>query len=370
LAAEVRLVRCVAPSTDTLRTRDFGPDPQGEAMPLATLRQVLDEAAKGGYGVGAFNVNNMEQLQGIVDGAQETNSPVIVQASRGAIAYAGPNYLRHLIMAAAESAPEIPIVLHLDHGDKPETCFMAIELGFTSVMMDGSLLADGKTPSDYEYNIDVTRQVVQAAHAKGVSVEGELGTLGGIEDGHGSGEVHLTDPDQAVDFVAQTGVDALAVAIGTSHGAYKFTEKPTGEVLAMHLIEEIHQKLPETHMVMHGSSSVPQSLVDRINAAGGKLEETYGVPVEEIQQGIRHGVRKVNVDTDGRLAITAALRESLNAHPSEFDPRAFFKPARFAMKEVVAERLTQFGAAGHAGDYTVLSLDEMKERYARSPVSA
>ena len=240
-------------------------------MPLATLRQVLDEAAKGGYGVGAFNVNNMEQLQGIVDGAVETNSPVIVQASRGAIAYAGPNYLRHLIMAAAESAPEIPIVLHLDHGDKPETCLMAIGLGFTSVMMDGSLLADGKTPSDYDYNVAVTREVVEAAHAQGVSVEGELGTLGGIEDGHGSGEVHLTDPDQAVDFVAQTDVDALAVAIGTSHGAYKFTAKPTGEVLAMHLIEEIHGKLPETHMVMHGSSSVPPELVDRINAAGGKL---------------------------------------------------------------------------------------------------
>ena len=212
---------------------------------------------------------------------------------------------------------------------------MAIELGFTSVMMDGSLLADGKTPSDYEYNVEVTREVVEAAHAKGVSVEGELGTLGGIEDGHGSGEVHLTDPDQAVDFVEKTGVDALAVAIGTSHGAYKFTSKPTGEVLAMHLIEEIHQKLPDTHMVMHGSSSVPQELVDRINAAGGKLEATFGVPVEEIQQGIRHGVRKVNVDTDGRLAITAALREALNADPSEFDPRAFFKPAREAQKQVV-----------------------------------
>ena len=236
---------------------------------------------------------------------------MIMQASRGAIAYAGPNFLRHLIMAAVETAPEIPIVLHLDHGDKPETCLMAIELGFTSVMMDGSLLADGKTPSDYEYNVAVTSEVVEAAHAKGVSVEGELGTLGGIEDGHGSGEVHLTDPEQAVDFVEQTGVDALAVAIGTSHGAYKFTAKPTGDVLAMHLIEEIHTKLPETHMVMHGSSSVPQELVDRINAAGGKLEATYGVPVEEIQQGIRHGVRKVNVDTDGRLAITAALREAL-----------------------------------------------------------
>jgi fructose-bisphosphate aldolase class II len=332
-------------------------------MPLATLRQVLDEAAKGGYGVGAFNVNNMEQLQGIVDAAVETNSPVIVQASRGAINYAGPNYLRHLIIAASESAPEIPIVLHLDHGDKPETCYYAIELGFTSVMMDGSLLADGKTPADYDYNVRVTREVVEAAHAKGVSVEGELGTLGGIEDGHGSGEVHLTDPDQAVDFVNQTGVDALAVAIGTSHGAYKFTKKPDGEVLAMHLIEEIHTKLPSTHLVMHGSSSVPASLVDRINAAGGKLEATFGVPVEEIQQGIRHGVRKVNVDTDGRLAMTAALRESLNAHPSEFDPRAFFKPAREGMKEVVAQRMNDFGAAGHAGDYTVISLAEMAERY-------
>jgi len=333
-------------------------------MPLATLRQVLDEAAKGGYGVGAFNVNNMEQLQGIVSGAQEVQAPVIVQASRGAIAYAGPQYLRNLVLAAVESAPEIPIVLHLDHGDKPETCLMAIELGFTSVMMDGSLLADGKTPSDYDYNVAVTREVAEAAHAQGVSVEGELGTLGGIEDGHGSGQVHLTDPDQAVDFVEQTGVDALAVAIGTSHGAYKFTQKPTGEVLAMHLIEEIHQKLPDTHMVMHGSSSVPQSLVDRINAAGGNLEATFGVPVEEIQQGIRHGVRKVNVDTDGRLAITAALRETLNASPKEFDPRAFFRPAREAMKQVVIERLTQFGAAGHAGDYEVLPLEEMAKRYA------
>jgi fructose-bisphosphate aldolase, class II len=338
-------------------------------MPLATLRQVLDEAAKGGYGVGAFNVNNMEQLQGIVGAAEEVQAPVIVQCSRGALNYAGANYVRHMIMAAAEDST-IPIVLHLDHGDSPDTCFMAIDLGFTSVMMDGSLLADGKTPSDYEYNVDVTRRVVEAAHAKGVSVEGELGTLGGIEDGHGSGEVHLTDPDQAVDFVEQTGVDALAVAIGTSHGAYKFTAKPDGEVLAMHLIEEIHQKLPETHMVMHGSSSVPIELVDRINAAGGKLEATFGVPVEEIQQGIRHGVRKINVDTDGRLAITAALREALNANPSEFDPRAFFKPAREAQKQVSSDRLKQFGAAGHAGDYTVLSLDEMKTRYAGSPVGA
>ncbi|MBV8081005.1 MAG: fructose-bisphosphate aldolase class II [Actinobacteria bacterium] len=339
-------------------------------MPLATLRQVLDEAAKGGYGIGAFNANNMEQVQGIVGAAQEVQSPVIVQVSRGALSYAGKNYMQHLIRAAAESAPEIPIVLHLDHGDKPETCFEAIELGFTSVMMDGSLLADGKTPSDYEYNVAVTREVVEAAHKKGVSVEGELGTLGGIEDGHGSGEVHLTDPEQAVEFVEATGVDALAVAIGTSHGAYKFTAKPTGDVLAMHLIEEIHQKLPETHMVMHGSSSVPQELVDRINAAGGKLEATYGVPVSEIQQGIRHGVRKVNVDTDGRLAITAALREALNAGPSEFDPRAFFKPAREAQKQVCMERMRQFGSAGHAGDYKVITLEEMAKRYAGSAVAA
>src|SRR5829696_2963275 len=294
-------------------------------MPLVPMRQVLDEAARGGYGVGAFNVNNMEQIQAVMEAARETSSPAIVQASRGARTYTNDRFLIHLMHAATEVYPEIPVALHQDHGNSPETCFSAIELGFTSVMMDGSLLADGKTPSDYDYNVEVTRAVVQAAHEKGVSVEGELGTLGGIEDGHGSGEVHLTDPDQAVDFVEQTGVDALAVAIGTSHGAYKFTQKPTGEVLAMHLIEEIHQKLPDTHMVMHGSSSVPQGLVDRINAAGGKLEATFGVPVEEIQEGIRHGVRKVNVDTDGRLAITAALREALNANPSEFDPRAFFK---------------------------------------------
>jgi fructose-bisphosphate aldolase class II len=305
-----------------------------------------------------------------MEAAQNTRSPVIIQASRGAREYTNDRFLIHLMRAAAEVYPDVPVALHQDHGNSPETCFSAIEQGFTSVMMDGSLLADGKTPSDYEYNIEVTREVVEAAHAKGVSVEGELGTLGGIEDGHGSGEVHLTDPDQAVDFVEKTGVDALAVAIGTSHGAYKFTAKPTGEVLAMHLIEEIHQKLPDTHMVMHGSSSVPPELVDRINAAGGKLEATFGVPVEEIQQGIRHGVRKVNVDTDGRLAITAALREAINSGPSEFDPRAFFKPAREAQKQVCFERLTQFGAAGHAGDYKVLSLDEMAKRYEASPVGA
>ena len=338
-------------------------------MPLATLRQVLDEAAKGGYGVGAFNANNMEQVQGIVAAAVQEQSPVIIQCSRGALAYAGDNYVRHMILAASEDNPEIPIVLHLDHGDQPSTCRRAIGLGFTSVMMDGSLLADGKTPADYDYNVATTREVVEIAHATGVSVEGELGTLGGIEDGHGSGEVHLTDPDQAVEFVRATGVDALAVAIGTSHGAYKFTQKPDRQVLAMHLIEEIHQKLPDTHMVMHGSSSVPQDLVDRINAAGGDLKATFGVPVEEIQEGIRHGVRKINVDTDGRLAVTAALRETIRDNPSEFDPRAWFKPAREAVKTVVAERMRQFGSAGHAGDYEVLTLDQMRERYASTPAS-
>ena len=333
-------------------------------MPLATLRQVLDEAAKGGYGVGAFNANNMEQVQGIVTAAQEVGAPVIIQVSRGALSYAGKNYMRYLITAAAETAPEIPIVLHLDHGDKPETCFDAIELGFTSVMMDGSLLADGKTPSDYEYNVEVTRRVVEAAHAQGVSVEGELGTLGGIEDGHGSGEVHLTDPDQAVDFVDKTGVDALAVAIGTSHGAYKFTQPPTGEVLAMDLIEEIHRRLPDTHLVMHGSSSVPKQLVDEINKYGGEIKPTWGVPVTEIQQGIRHGVRKINVDTDLRLAMTGAIRKVFTESPGEFDPRSYLKDARAAMQDVVAERMRQFGQAGHAGDYEARPLHEMQLLYA------
>src|SRR5215831_11521799 len=331
-------------------------------MALVAMRQLLDAAAEGGYGIGAFNVNNMEQIQAIMEAARETSSPAIVQASRGARSYTNDRFLYHLMQAALELYPEIPVALHQDHGNSPATCISAIEQGFTSVMMDGSLLADHKTPSDFEYNVRVTREVVDHAHAVGVTVEGELGTLGGIEDGVGSGEVNLTDPDQAVEFVERTGVDALAVAIGTSHGAYKFTSKPTGDVLAMHLIEEIHQKLPDTHMVMHGSSSVPQELVDRINAAGGELVSTFGVPVEEIQQGIRHGVRKINVDTDGRLAITAALRETLNANPSEFDPRAFFKPAREAQKQVCMDRMQQFGAAGHAGDYEVLSLDEMKSR--------
>jgi len=332
-------------------------------MSLVSMRQVLDEAATGGYGVGAFNVNNMEQIQGIMEAARETASPVIVQASRGARSYAGDRFLLHLMLAAAEEYPEIPVVLHQDHGNSPATCLRAIDLGFTSVMMDGSLLEDANTPADYEYNVAVTRAVVEYAHARGVTVEGELGTLGGIEDGVGSGEVNLVDPGQAVEFVARTGVDALAVAIGTSHGAYKFSREPDGDILAMHLIEEIHRRLPDRHLVMHGSSSVPAGLVRRINAAGGRITAGYGVPVEQIQRGIRHGVRKINVDTDGRLAITAAVREALAGEPAEWDPRHATKAARQGMREVVAERMRQFGQAGHAADYLPLSLERMRERY-------
>jgi fructose-bisphosphate aldolase class II len=333
-------------------------------MAMVSMRQLLDEAAAGGYGVGAFNVNNMEQIQAIMEAARETQSPAIVQASRGARSYSNDRFLYHLMLAAVELYPEIPVALHQDHGNSPETCISAIELGFTSVMMDGSLLADHKTPSDFEYNVRVTREVVEHAHAVGVTVEGELGTLGGIEDGVGSGEVHLTDPDQAVEFVERTGIDALAVAIGTSHGAYKFTSKPTGDVLAMNLIEEIHQKLPDTHLVMHGSSSVPRELVDIINAYGGEIRPTWGVPVEEIQLGIRHGVRKINVDTDSRLAITGAIRKEFTENAEEFDPRSYLKPARAAMQKVVAERMTQFGQAGHAGDYEPHSLADMRDFYA------
>jgi fructose-bisphosphate aldolase, class II len=317
-------------------------------MPMVSMRQLLDEAAKGGYGVGAFNVNNMEQIQAIMEAARETSSPVIVQASRGARSYTDDRFLHHLMLAATELYPEIPVVLHQDHGNSPATCLSAIELGFTSVMMDGSLLEDGKTPSDFEYNVEVTREVVEAAHARGVSVEGELGTLGGIEDGVGSGEIHLTDPEQAVEFVERTGVDALAVAIGTSHGAYKLSRPPDGDVLAMDVIERIHELLPTTHLVMHGSSSVPRELVDTINEFGGAIPPTWGVPVEEIQQGIRHGVRKINVDTDSRLAMTGAIRKVLAEHPGEFDPRSYLGPARAEMKRIVAERMVQFGQAGHA----------------------
>lgn len=332
---------------------------------LVSMRQLLDQAAADGYGIGAFNANNMEQIQGIMEAARETRSPAIVMASRGARSYAGDRFLFHLMEAAAETYPEVPVALHLDHGNDPETCRSAIELGFTSVMMDGSLLPDGKTPASFEYNVQVTREVVGLAHARGVTVEGELGTLGGIEDGIGSGEVHLTDPEQAVEFVERTGVDALAVAIGTSHGAYKFSRRPNREILAMHLIEEIHRRLPDTHLVMHGSSSVPASLVARVNAFGGRIESAFGVPIAEIQEGIRHGVRKINIDTDGRLAITGAVREALSADPAEFDPRHFLRPAREAMKELAAERMRQFGQAGHGGDHEPIPLEEMADLYSR-----
>jgi fructose-bisphosphate aldolase class II len=329
-------------------------------MALVPLRVVLDHAAEHDYGVAAFNVNNMEQIQAIMEAAEETDSPVIVQASRGARAYSQDAYLRHLMIAATELYPHIPIVMHQDHGNSPETCLSAIENGFTSVMMDGSLEEDGKTPADYDYNVKVTAEVVKMAHARGVSVEGELGCLGSLEsgegeqeDGHGAvGELThdqlLTDPDEAKRFVEETGVDALAVAIGTSHGAYKFTKKPTGEVLAMSRIEEIHAKLPNTHLVMHGSSSVPQELQDIINKYGGKMKQTYGVPVEEIQRGIKSGVRKINVDTDCRMAITGAIRKVLSEDPGAFDPRAYLKPARAAMKDVCVARMTAFGQAGNA----------------------
>jgi fructose-bisphosphate aldolase class II len=307
-----------------------------------------------------------------MEAAQETKSPVIVQASRGARSYSQDRFLYHLMMAATELYPEIPTVLHLDHGNSPETCKSAIEMGFTSVMMDGSLMADGKTPSSFEYNVRVTREVVEMAHAKGVTVEGEIGCLGGIEDGHGAGGdglSHLTDPDQAVEFVKLTGLDALAIAIGTSHGAYKFSSKPTGETLKMQRLIEIHRRLPNVHLVMHGSSSVPQDLQDIVNQYGGKLKPTWGVPVEEIQLGIRNGVRKINVDTDNRLAITGAIRKVLMEKPEEFDPRSYMKPAREAMKKVVALRMTQFGQAGHAGDYQPIPLAKMAERYASDAVA-
>jgi fructose-bisphosphate aldolase class II len=329
-------------------------------MALIPLRKLLDHAAENDYGVAAFNVNNMEQIQSIMEAAEETDSPVIIQASRGARAYSQDNYLRHLMLAAAELYPHIPIVMHQDHGNSVATCLSAIENGFTSVMMDGSLKEDGKSPADYAYNVKVTAEVVKLAHPRNVSVEGELGCLGSLEsgegeqeDGHGavgqlSHDQLLTDPDEAERFVADTGCDALAVAIGTSHGAYKFTRKPTGETLAMDRIIEIHKRLPNCHLVMHGSSSVPQELQDIINKYGGDIRQTWGVPVEENQLGIKHGVRKINVDTDNRLAITGAIRKVLAESPEKFDPRDYLKPAREAMKQVCIARMTAFGQAGHA----------------------
>ena len=327
-------------------------------MPLVPMRMVLDHAAENDYGVAAFNVNNMEQIQAIMEAADATDSPVIVQASRGARAYSQDAYLKHLMLAAVELYPHLVIVMHQDHGNSVDTCMSAIDNGFTSVMMDGSLEEDGKTPADFDYNVGVTKAVVEKAHAKGVSVEGELGCLGSLEtgegekeDGHGaegklSMEQLLTDPEEAERFVAETNVDALAVAIGTSHGAYKFTRKPDGEVLAMERIEAIHKRLPNTHLVMHGGSSVPQELQDIINQFGGAIRQTWGVPVEEIQRGIKHGVRKINVDTDNRLAITGAIRKVFTETPEKFDPRDYLKPARAAMRKVCESRMTSFGQAG------------------------
>ncbi len=340
-------------------------------MALVPLRVLLDHAAENNYGLAALNVNNMEQIQSIMMAAAETNSPVIIQASRGARSYAQSNYLRHLILAAAELYPTLPVCMHLDHGNSPASCQDAIDAGFTSVMMDGSLMDDGKTPASYEYNVEVTRKVTESAHRQGVSVEGELGCLGSLEhgegeqeDGHGavgvlSHDQLLTDPVQAAEFVAATQVDALAVAIGTSHGAYKFTSKPTGAVLSIDTIRKIHAKLPNTHLVMHGSSSVPQELQDIINAYGGKMKQTFGVPVEEIQEGIKNGVRKVNVDTDNRMAITGAIRKVLAESPEKFDPRDYLKPARDAMKKVCIDRMVAFGQAGWADKIKVKSLSEM-----------
>jgi len=330
------------------------------------MRILLDHAAENNYGIAALNVNNMEQIQAIMEAAKETDSPVIVQASRGARKYTNDAYLRHLMLAAVELYPKIPIAMHQDHGNSPATCKSAIEQGFTSVMMDGSLSEDGKTPSSYEYNVKVTREVVQMAHAVGVTVEGEIGVLGGIEDGHGAGGTgleHVTDPALAEKFVADTGVDALAVAIGTSHGAYKFTKKPTGDVLKMDIIEEIHRRLPNCHLVMHGSSSVPRELVDLINKYGGKMKESYGVPVEEIQRGIKHGVRKINVDTDNRLAITAAIRKVFAETPDKFDPRDYLGPAREMMKQICIARMTAFGQAGNAGKIKIKTCKDMISFY-------
>lgn len=344
-------------------------------MPMIPMRPLLDLASKKGFGVAAFNVNNMEQIQAIMEAARATRSPVIIQASRGARAYTNDRFLYHLMLAAVELYPEIPIVLHQDHGNGPETCLSAMRQGFTSVMMDGSLEEDGKTPSSYEYNVAVTRYVVDAAHRLGVSVEGELGCLGSLETGHGEQEDGhgatgaltlnqlLTDPDQAVDFVKRTGVDSLAIAIGTSHGAYKFKERPTGTTLAIDRLLEIHQKIPDCHLVMHGSSSVPQDLLDIINSNGGKIRQTYGVPIPEIQRGIQAGVRKINVDTDIRLAMTGAIRKKLKESPEEFDLRAYMKEARKAAQVLCEERMRAFGQAGHAHDVPIVTLEHMASDY-------
>ena len=350
-------------------------------MPLVSLRQLLDHAAENDYGLPAFNVNNMEQVWAIMEAASQLDAPVIMQASAGARKYAGEPFLRHQILAALEAYPHIPVVMHQDHGQSPAVCMAAIKSGFSSVMMDGSLEADGKTVASYEYNVDVTRKVTELAHSIGVSVEGELGVLGSLEtmqgdkeDGHGAeGKMTrdqlLTDVEQAADFVRQTNCDALAIAIGTSHGAYKFTKKPTGDILAIDRIAEIHARIPNTHLVMHGSSSVPQELLEEIRQFGGDMKETYGVPVEEIVKGIKHGVRKVNIDTDIRLAMTGAIRRYLAENPAKFDPRDYLKPAREAAKKICLARFEAFGTAGNASKIKAIGLDKMAERYAKGELN-
>ena len=344
-------------------------------MPLVSMRQLLDHAAENGYGLPAFNVNNLEQVQAVMEAAKETGAPVILQASAGARKYAGESFIKHLIQAAVEAYPEIPLVMHQDHGQSPAICQGAIDLGFGSVMMDGSLREDGKTPADFDYNVDVTRRVVEMAHKVGVTVEGELGCLGsletgmaGEEDGIGAEGVldHsslLTDPEEAAQFVKATQLDALAIAIGTSHGAYKFTRKPTGDILAISRVKEIHARIPNTHLVMHGSSSVPQELLAIINQYGGKMKETYGVPVEEIQEAIKYGVRKINIDTDIRLAMTGAVRKFLAENPDKFDAREWLKPAREAAKQVCKARYIQFGCEGQAGKIKPIGLSVMAQKY-------
>jgi fructose-bisphosphate aldolase class II len=344
-------------------------------MPLVSMRQLLDHAAERGYGIPAFNVNNLEQVQAIMAAASEVDAPVIMQASAGARKYAGEHFLRHLIAAAVESYPKVPVVMHQDHGQSPKVCQGAIDLGFSSVMMDGSLEEDGKTIASYDYNVQVTRQVVDMAHGVGVTVEGELGCLGSLEtmkgdkeDGHGTDATMtrdqlLTDPEQAADFVRRTQVDALAIAIGTSHGAYKFSRKPTGDILAISRIKEINARLPNTHLVMHGSSSVPQDLLAEIRKYGGNMKETYGVPVEEIQEAIKYGVRKINIDTDIRLAMTAAIRRFLTEHPDKFDPREYLKPAREAAKAICLQRYREFGCEGQGGRVQPIALSVMVDKY-------
>ena len=350
-------------------------------MPLVSMRQLLDHAAENGYGIPAFNVNNLEQVQAIMSAAAELDAPVIMQASAGARKYAGEAFLKHLIEAAIEAYPKVPVVMHQDHGQSPEICRGAIALGFSSVMMDGSLREDGKTIASYEYNVDVTRQVVDMAHALGITVEGELGCLGSLEtmkgdkeDGHGAEgtmtrEQLLTDPEQAADFVRKTQVDALAIAIGTSHGAYKFSRKPTGETLAIGRVKEIHTRIPNTHLVMHGSSSVPQELLAEIRQFGGSMKETYGVPVEEIQEAIRHGVRKINIDTDIRLAMTGAIRRFMAEHPDKFDPREYLKPAREAARKICLQRYREFGCEGRGSRIQPVSLSVMVNRYSKGELA-